>query len=334
LRRALPPLFPSVLLAFVALTAGEAAAAAARAGAPAGLTIGAPRSLTYFPLHAARELGYFDEEGISVTFFDVEEHGALEALGGGRADLVGAPAALAIEASRRGPRVQLVMAVQARSAAVLVARGEAGLAPGAVAALRGRRVAAPEGQRGLELALRAILRGAGLAPGRDVRLEAVAARRILAALQAGRVDAAILPGEMAAQAIERQRFAAVLVDLRRGEGPPAAQAVAMPTLQGMSETLTRRRDAVRRAVRAVTRAQRRLRGDTEFAAQVAERALRGADPQLIRAVLEAEAPGYRPAVSREAVAHLISAFPAGRGPAPEGGYEQIVATAFAPLWAD
>jgi ABC-type nitrate/sulfonate/bicarbonate transport system substrate-binding protein len=130
--RAAPP-----LLAFLALTAGGSLPSPSLAAAPVTVAIGTPRSVTCFPLHAARELGYFDEGGVSVTFVEPEESEVPDALRTGRVDLACGSAVLPLEALRQ--LIRAVLEAEAPSYRLAIHPEAIGHAVATLRALRGIR---------------------------------------------------------------------------------------------------------------------------------------------------------------------------------------------------
>jgi len=219
---------------------------------------------------------------------------------------------------------------------------EAGLDPdrgvrrGDLQALRGLRLGAAPG---VDLSLRRLLREAGLDPDRDVQIgpvpgtSASASFGVLAAqaLAAGAIDG-FWANAMGAEVAVRRGVGTVVLDVRRGDGPPAARHYTFPALVTTERLLAEQPRAAEAAVRALVAAQRALRADPARATEVGRKRFPPEEAELIAELIRRDAPYYDPAISPETVARL-NQFAQDVGllarPVP---YEQVVAAQVAPLW--
>src|SRR5207237_5507821 len=122
-------------------------------------------SNSYFPALAAVELGCFKREGLDVAaelIFPVDR--AYQALRDGEIDFVGGAAHGALAAFTEWRGVKLLGALSQGMYWFMVMRTELGIAPGDLAALKGRRIGAAPW---VEMGLRALLTAAGFDPRRD-----------------------------------------------------------------------------------------------------------------------------------------------------------------------
>lgn len=264
-------------------------------------------SNSYFPAIAAVELGFFKEEGIDAEIelmFPVTK--AMEELRDGRYAFVGGAAHAPLHAFPDWKGVKLLCALAQHMYWFLVLRSDLGVKRGDVAAVKGLRI--------------------GAAPGPDAGL-----RRLL--VEAGVDDVEIGPvpgtgapsanfGVMAAQALEerkidgfwangmgtevavRRGIGTVVLDVRRGDGPPAAQHYTFPALVTTDELIEREPETARAAVRAVIRAQGALKRDPGRATEVGRRMFPPSEADLIAELIRRDLPYYEPAIARESVVAL------------------------------
>jgi NitT/TauT family transport system substrate-binding protein len=295
-------------------------------------------SSTFIPLIAAKELGLFKEEGQEVEIVHIPALGDVEALRDVAVDFSAGPAhsPLMIFPDWRG--VKLVATIAQGTPWMLVMR--AGLAKrGEIAAVKGRRIAV---DRGPERVFRYLLREAGIDIERD-RVEmvpppthntgisfGVSAGRALAVGKVDGIWANVLGCELAIHLAG----ASVVIDTRRGDGPPGAgnySFAALTTTESNIETQPERIEAV---IRAVVRAQSVLRHDPLRATEVARKLFPAVEAGLMGQILARDVEFYQPSISTAAIEEM-NRFATGVGllsaPVP---YEQVVATQFRSLWSE
>ena len=130
----------------------------------------------------------------------------------------------------------------------------------------------------------------------------------------------------------KRGIAKILLDVRRGDGPPAARHWTFPALATTERLVKEHPDIAAGAVRAIVKTQQALRADPQLAAKAAQRLFPAEEASLIAYEVARDAPFYNPTISEEMVAH-ISRFAREIG-ALEGEvrYGELVATQFAGLW--
>src|SRR5947199_5551109 len=194
-------------------------------------------SNSYFPALAAAELGFFEREGLDVTaelIFPVDR--AYEALRDGAVDFVGGAPHGALAAFTEWRGVKLLGALAQGMYWFLVMHADLGIARGDLAALRGRRIGAAPW---VEMGLRRLLAAAGL----DLRRDEINIGPV-----PGAVGSTVNFGLTAAQALERREidgfwangmateiavsggFGNIVLDVRRGDGPPGCFDYTMGVL--------------------------------------------------------------------------------------------------------
>jgi ABC-type nitrate/sulfonate/bicarbonate transport system substrate-binding protein len=296
-------------------------------------------SNSYFPALAAAELGCFQREGISVSaelMFPVDR--AYAALRDGEVDFVAGAAHGALAAFPAWRGVRLLGALAQGMYWFLVMRADLGILRGDLAALRGRRIGAAPW---VEMGLRRLLTASGLDPTRDqieigpvpgatgasVNFGLTAAE----ALSAGTIDGFWANG-MAAELAVTNGTGAIVLDVRRSDGPPGCFAYTMPVLATTERLLERSPETAAAALRALVAAQHALKQDVSRATEVGRKRFPPREAGLIAAIVSRDLPFYDASIS-EASAAAIHAFARDVGVlAGDVPYERIVATQLRQLW--
>lgn len=296
-------------------------------------------SNSYFPALAAAELGFFEREGIAVSvelIFPVDRTYA--ALRDGEIDLAGGAAHGALAAFPAWRGVRLLGALAQGMYWFLVMRTDLGIIRGDLSALKGRRIGAAPW---VEMGLRRLLAVAGLDPNRDqielgpvpgasgssVNFGLAAAE----ALAAGRIDGFWANG-MAAELAVTAGVGAVVLDVRRGDGPPGCFDYTMPVLATTDRLAERAPETAAAAVRALVAAQNALKQDVSLATEVGRRRFPPREAGLIAAIVRRDLPFYDASISEASVA-ACNAFARDIGVlAGDVPYDRVVATQFRHLW--
>jgi NitT/TauT family transport system substrate-binding protein len=138
---------------------------------------------------------------------------------------------------------------------------------------------------------------------------------------------------MGAENALRQGVGKVLLDVRRGLGPPAAFHYTMPVLVTSDTAIERDHEMVAGGLRAVLAAQRALKADVSLAATVGRALFPPAEAALIVDVVARDLPYYDPAIS-EAAFEGMSRFALATGLLrARVPYADVVATSLSGLWA-
>ncbi len=297
-------------------------------------------SNSYFPALAAAELGCFAHEGIDVSaelIFPVDR--AYAALRDGEIDFVGGAAHGALAAFPAWRGVRLLGALAQGMYWFLVMRADLGIARGDLAALRGRRIGAAPW---VEMGLRRVLAAAGIDPEREqieiapvpgatgatVNFGLTAAE----ALAAGKIDGFWANG-MATEIALTTGTGSIVLDVRRGDGPPGCFDYTMPVLATTERLIERSPETAAAAVRALVAAQSALRQDVSRATEVGHKRFPPREAGLIAGIVRRDLPFYDAAIS-EASVGALNAFARDIGVlSGDVPYDQIAATQFSPLWA-
>jgi ABC-type nitrate/sulfonate/bicarbonate transport system substrate-binding protein len=296
-------------------------------------------SNSYFPALAATELGFFQREGIEVSvelIFPVDL--AYAALRDGEIDFVGGAAHGALAAFPEWRGVKLLGALAQGMYWFLVMRADLRIARGDLAALRGRRIGAAPW---VEMGLRRLLAAAGLDPARDqieigrvpgatgstVNFGLTAAE----ALAAGTIDGFWANG-MATELAVTTGGGTIVLDVRRGDGPPGCYGYTMPVLATTDWLIERSPEIAAATVRALVAAQNALKQDVALATEVGRQRFPPREAGLIAGIIRRDLPFYDASISEPAVA-AINAFARDMGVlAGDVPYDRVVATQFRHLW--
>jgi ABC-type nitrate/sulfonate/bicarbonate transport system substrate-binding protein len=132
----------------------------------------------------------------------------------------------------------------------------------------------------------------------------------------------------------RHGWASVLLDIRRGDGPPAARYFTFPALVTSERLVKEQPDAATSGVRAIMKAQRVLRADPMRAAEAAKRLFPPEETVLIADLMARDAEFFDASVTEEMVAKTSQfARDVGMLTGPVA-YEDVVATEFRSLWTE
>jgi len=293
-------------------------------------------SPSYFPAIAAVELGLFRQEGLDATLELVYPVTRTYAeLRAGRLDFVGGAAHAALYAFKDWNGGKLVCALAQRMYWFLVLRADVGAKRGELHKVKGLRIGAAPGPVD---GLRQMLRDAGIDPERDVTIGPIPLPSGVSfgvtaakALAAGEIDGFWANGMGAAVAV-RNRVGTLVIDARRGDGPPAAPHYTFPALVTTQKKIDEDPPTVAAAVRAVVGAQAALKEDPERATAIGRRLFPETEAELIAELVLRDVPFYDPVIG-EATVEAMERFACGIGllaePVP---YGDVVATRFRDLW--
>ncbi len=294
---------------------------------------------SYFPALAAEELGLYREEGIDAHVELLPSLDAIYAIRDGAVDFVagGAHTMLLAFPGWRGAKVAVTLS--RGTPWLLVLRADLPARRGDIAAVRGLRLGAAQGP---DRALLRLLHEVGLDPARDGitigpvpgALEPGASFGVIAAdaLERRHVDG-FWANALGSETAVRRGVGTVLADVRRGDGPPGAGDYTFAALATTDALIARAPERAAAAVRAIVRAQRRLREAPARAAEVGRRRFPPEAAAIIIDVVARDVPFYDPVVSEAAVASMNRFAQAIGLLAAPVAYGDVVATRFADLWA-
>jgi len=297
-------------------------------------------SNSYFPIIAAVELGFFKDEGLDAKrielLFPVPK--MMEALREGELDFVAGSAHATLMAFPDWKGARLLAALAQRMYWLLVLRSDLMGKRGDVRAVKGLRIGAAPG---VDFGLKRLLIEAGIdlerdrvqigpipgATGSTVSFGLTAAK----ALEEGKIDG-FWANAMGAEIAVRRGVGTVVLDIRRGVGPPASLYYTFPALVATERKIAKEPEVVAGAIRALLKAQKALKNDPARATEVGRKVFPPTEAGIIRGLIERDLPYYDPVISEEVVTEMNRfAREVGllSGPVP---YDQVVATQFRHLW--
>jgi ABC-type nitrate/sulfonate/bicarbonate transport system substrate-binding protein len=263
-------------------------------------------SPSYFPAIAAVELGICRDLELDVELelvFPVTN--TYERLRAGELDYVAGAAHASLYAFDGWAGVHLLCALSQHMYWFLVVRSDLNVARGDLAALRGLRIgAAPGPVDGLRL----MLADAGVDPA-DVEIGPVPGATAgdvsfgvtaAAALGRGELDGFWANG-MGAEVAVRRGTGTIVVDARRGDGPPSTRGLTFAALATTGARAQRHPDEAAAMVRAIVTAQRVLAADPEAATTAAEGVFPLFEASLIAELISRDAPFYDPSITSAAI---------------------------------
>jgi len=300
------------------------------------LTVSDVVSPSYFVATAAVELGFFRAEGLDVEFVTTPAD-TPTAFRNGEIDFVGGSPYTTLDTFPEWKGAKLLCALSQYNYWFLAMRADIGAKRGDISAVKGRRISAA-GRPGL--ALKRVLEDAGLDLERD-NIQFVRAPTLggnWARVGADAIEQDLADGfwgnGMRVEYAVRRGLATLLLDIRRGDGPPAARRYTFPALIARDELVEQQPDVAAGAVRAVVKTQRALRADPTRATEVGRRLFPPEETELIAELIARDAEFYDPSISEESV-RLTSKFAQELGMlSGPVAYENIVATQFASLWRE
>ena len=265
-------------------------------------------SNSYFPAVAAVDLGCFARAGLDVELellFPVDR--AYRALAAGEVDFVAGSAHSALAAFPRWNGVKLLCAQAQGMYWFLVMRADLGARRGDLDVVKGKRIGAAPW---VEMGLRRLLLAAGFdlerdgiaiapvpgAAGAGVNFGVTAAQ----ALADGRIDGFWANG-MGTEVAVRNGVGTVVLDVRRGDGPPGCFDYTFASVATTERLIAERPEAARGAIEAIVAAHAALRTDVTRATAVGEKRFPPSEAALIAELIRRDLPYYDPTISEHAV---------------------------------
>ncbi len=299
-------------------------------------------SNSYFPAIAAAELGFFKDEGLEIEkvelLFPVPK--TMEALRDGALDFVAGSAHATLMAFPDWKGARLLAALGQRMYWLLVLRADLGAKRGHIGAVKGLRIGAAPG---VDYGLKRLLLEAGIDPVRDnvqiapvpgatgatVSFGLTAAK----ALEEGKIDG-FWANAMGAEIAVRRGVGTIVLDVRRGDGPPAAWHYTFSALITTEKRIEREPESAAAAIRALARAHKALREEPERATEIGRRIFPPAEAELISELIRRDLPYYDATISEETILKM-NRFAQDMGLLSRPvAYDQVVATQFRHLWKE
>lgn len=295
---------------------------------------------SYFPALAAEELGLYKAEGLDAHVeLLTPAPTAMAALRDGAVQCVVTGAHTTLTAFPGWKGAKLCVAVAQGTPWLLVLRADRAATRGDVQAIKGLRIGAASGP---DAALMRLLTEAGIDVVRDqVRVMRVPGTErpgtsfgvcAAEALESGQIDG-FWANALGSETAVRRGVGRIVVDVRRGDGPPAARHFTFAALITTEALIERQPEQVAAAVRGIVNAQRTLRADPGRAAEVGRRRFPPAAAEMIATLVERDLPFYDPVIHEEAV-RAMNEFARALGLLQSAArYDDVVAMRYRSLWA-
>ncbi len=298
-------------------------------------------SNSYFPIIAAVEMGFFKEEGFDASvdlLFPIPK--TFEALRDGELDFVVGSAHATLLAFPNWRGAKLLAACGQHTYWFLVIRSDLNPKHGDLNIVKGLRIGAAPG---VDLSLQRMLIEAGLDPeknnvqiipipgaaGPNVSFGLSAAK----ALEDGKLDGFWANG-MGCEVAVRRGVGTMVLDVRRGDGPPAARDYTFSALVATDKRITEQPDSARAAIRALMKAHKALKENPDRASAVGKKRFPPSEAKLIAELVRRDLPYYDPTIAEikvTAMNQFAQEIGLLSGPVP---YEAVVATQFSYLWRE
>ena len=295
-------------------------------------------SNSYFPAPAAVELGFFEQEGLDMTYeliFPVDD--AYKALRDGTVDFVAGSAHATQAAFPEWEGARLVCALSQGMYWLLVANKDLNIELADTEALKGLNIGAAPW---VDIGLKRLLTEEGIDAENDVNIAPIPGTVVpgvsfgvtaAAALENKKIDAFWANG-MGAEVAVTGGFGSVVLDPRRGVGPSASFNYTQPALVTTERLIKDDPETVSQAVRAIINVQKAIKKDLSLTTEVARKSFPEAETALIAQVVERDLPFYDPAISKEFVAGM-NVFSRDMGLlSGDPAFDNVVATQFKDLW--
>jgi NitT/TauT family transport system substrate-binding protein len=296
-------------------------------------------SNSYFPAIAAVELGMFKSEGLDASIdllFPVPK--TFEALREGQLEFVVGSAHATLLAFPEWRGAKLLAAIAQHTYWFLVIRSDLDPERGDLNVVKGLRIGAAPG---VDLSLRRMLVEAGIDPEKNnvqiVPIPGAAGPTVsfglsaAKALEEGKLDGFWANG-MGCEVALRRGVGTMVLDIRRGDGPPAARDYTFSALVTTEKLIEREPQTAAAAVRALVKSHKALKEDVSRATVVGKKRFPAAEADLIAELVRRDLPYYDPTITREKV-QAMNRFAQEIGllsaPVP---FEGVVATQFSHLW--
>jgi ABC-type nitrate/sulfonate/bicarbonate transport system substrate-binding protein len=220
----------------------------------------------------------------------------------------------------------------------LVMRADLGAVRNDLSCVRGRRIGAAPW---VELGLRRMLVEVGIDPDTEVSIAPIPGSLGLKvntgvtaaeALEDGRIDGFWANGMGAEVAVQRG-IGTVVIDARRGGGPPGCFDYTAATIATTDRLIAENPGAAAGVIRAIMATQAALRADLSLATKVGRKLFPPLQAEMIADLIARDLPFYDPVLSRPFIA-CLNRFCRDMGVlSADVPYEQVVATQFSHLWA-
>jgi len=254
-------------------------------------------SPSYFVALAAVDLGYFKEEGVDAEFIRPEEVDGSNSLVDGSLDFYACSPYIGLMEFPGWKGGKVLCSLSHYTYWFLGVRADLHAKKGDMSALKGLRISA-SARPGMTL--KRVLMEAGMAD--DVQIVPAPpsdATKSQARVGAFAIEQGIADGfwgnGMRAEYAIRKGLATTLLDIRRGDGPPAARDYTFAGLVTSDRLIRDHPEAAAGSVRAIVKTQKALKADPSLATQVGNRWFPPEEAALIAELIARDPPSSVPA---------------------------------------
>jgi sulfonate transport system substrate-binding protein len=269
-------------VAVVWAVAGPACTKSAVTGNHVRLAVGGANQMVYLPTTLAQQLGFFTEEGLEIELQDFPGGAkALEALVGGSADVVSGFYDHTIQMAADGKHLVAFVNMLRFPGLVLAAAPQAAASVSTIEALKGRIAGVTSAGSSSQMLLTYLLQRHGVPP-ESVSITAIgSAATAIAAVEHGKVDAAMMADPAFTFVSLRTHGLRVLADLRTADGVKQAFETATypaSVLYAPADWIQKNHDVAERLARAMVKTLAWMHSHSpEQIAEKTPKALRGED---------------------------------------------------------
>jgi NitT/TauT family transport system substrate-binding protein len=325
----------TTVLVFAGLTA---CAGQSSSGDPKNVKIAAINLFTFSPVYVADKLGYFKDEGVSVTIVPTNSGDAsVQAMLGRSVDAATTGFDTPIELTAKGQSTQSLVGLEMATIYAFVGAKDFPQIPADdpqafVNAVRGKKFGvASSGSTGDTIA-RGLFGEYGLNPDNDVRIIAVGTgAAATAALRSGAVDA-LVSYEPDLTKITASGAGRVVFDLRTSTNERTYSQLPTSTLQATSAWIHANPAVAKSLVRAVVKADNILRDDPATALPVLKGLYPELSPTQVEGIYNTSRSHFKPEISRATFDSAIKIYRKAGVATSDTTYEKVVASQFAPDW--
>jgi len=297
LRRGLSFVFVSCL--FVVFVDASGCTARPQTGTHVRLAVGGQNQLVYLPTTLAQELGFYKEEGLDV---ELQDHAggakALQSLIGGSSDVVSGFYDHTIQMAAEGRAFVAFVTMLRFPGLVLVTSPQSAGAVTKIEDLKGRIAGVTAAGSSSQMLLTYMLQRHGITADAVSMTPVGSAATAIAAIEHGKVDAAMVGDPAFTLIARRNPTVRVLADLRTAAGVKAAfGATTYPSsvLYSKTEWVRENRDTASKLAHAILRTLQWMHGHS--AQEIADRtpkSFRGEDEALYVEAVKSSMPMFSP----------------------------------------
>ncbi len=240
---------------------------------------------------AAKELGYFQAEGVDVELLQFQGGSEVTAAMLGRSiDIQTTTTDRPILLAEKGQKTKNLVSIIDRVAQTVIVRNDENVAYGDLKGLKGKKLGITTPGSGTDVYLRYYLKTAGLDPDKDVSIIGVGTpANMIAALQSKQVDGLNAIEPAASQALDVMKIAKPVLDVAK-DGPGIFKAMPFLSLSATSQWIDSHPELAKKVIRAQVKANNDMRADPQKVVPVAKKYFEKIDPALAETILKKQSP--------------------------------------------